>query len=193
MKSIFIKKSIVNNTDHPEVLSVKFNCSTDVRNRYFLKDEFLQQLVKLKLIGVRVCILESVDIYSLYEILVKVLPDIRQIFPVRINLDYKATSLVFLKNIKSIVDGFQLDLKIPLKQAYTEDEKFRYGKIYQNDTFLPIYQYRDNMLNVISLIDDMKLTIYRTATKDLTEDDVEYVLKFAKELKGDYFLDKDVM
>lgn len=167
---------------------LEYELSKDVKNKYFLKDELINHIVKLKMLGAKLCILTGDNLYSLQDDIVKILPDLRIHLPVRIKLDYDSTSLVFLKKTIHLVNGYELDIKIPLKQSYTEEEKIRFKEIY-SPVDINIFNYRDNILNVISLIDDLKLTTYNTFKDDrLTYEDISYMLLFSKELNGDYFL-----
>lgn len=184
------KQSLLYTEDElPDIATLKLNISLFYKeNNYFELDDLIKKLVMLKFKKIEYLSLTG-NIYENLDILSRnVIPELNLLYPVVINLneyDDNNLSLVTIKTLKSLVNGFILNIPIPLQTTYTEDQKNRYSTVIRRD----IYTYRNNILNYISLIDDSKQTIYKTNFNNeiLSSEDKDYIVEFSKSLNSDYF------
>ncbi len=117
------------------------------------------------------------------ERLIKILPKLKNKIPIRIDTNGQLPHEV--ARLLPFVDGFALDIKIPIKDNYSYDEFARFQKILG---VTDIKKYSENIRKTIKLIDNMKLTLFRTVKYPfLREEDIEQINSFAFNFKSPHY------
>ncbi len=160
--------------------------SYDGRSPFFTYDELSSKLEFLKLLGVELIIISGGEPF-LSSGLSDAVKFIRQKmgFPVRIDTNGTFPEKIadFIK--RDIVDGFALDVKIPLKNSFTDEEKNRFKEILFSNPSVSdkkLLNYVKNVKKSIELIKQFiftrskKFTIFRTVRYPLLkEEDFEFI------------------
>lgn len=183
---ILFDKLVVTAKDHPGKLSVIsyvdvsvcnlncYNChnkwyynnNTEVfpknkeKYRFASREYIIKEVKDAVKMGIELFIISGGEPTMFSDELLKILPEIREIVPIRI--DTNGTHPEEVEKLKEYVDGFAVDIKIPLEDkpevsGYTKGLQ----KIIGEDS-ITIKQYMESVKRTIELVDDMKYTIYRT-------------------------------
>jgi len=182
--SPFLKLDIpVTFKDHPGVQSAvlytdinlcNLNCF-QCHNRHaysgkeerFTHEELREKLSMLKLLGVELIIVSGGE-PTLEENLEEGLRLIKELgFPVRVDTNGTNPEVVERLIEKRLVDGFAVDVKIPLKGEYTPSELQRFKRILFSDDGVPdeaVYEYANRLRITINTIRRYSLpfTLFRT-------------------------------
>ena len=203
MQTPFLKDHLIFSCgDHPDKISIvaytnvlKCNLScTNCHNRetarklkqtfsYMSLDELENNLKSGILMGVELLVIsggEPTLQYSKFETLLK---KIKQNIPIRMDTNGLLPDVV--EKIKPNVTGFAVDIKIPIKDTYTEEELNRYRTILGIDD---IVGYSANVSKTISIVDGMENTLFRTVKyPNLIQDDIDYISNFVKSLSSKHY------
>lgn len=190
--------------DHPGVQSILFytnfhlcnlNCY-QCHNRHYFRgkakflsyDELSQRLSMAKLLGVELVIVSGGE-PTLEPKLAEGLEFIKNLgFPVR--LDTNGTRPEKIEELieKELIDGLAVDVKVPLLDEYTPEQKERFKRILFSTNDVPdekLYDYANNLKLTIELIKRYSLpfTILRTVEYPiLTSEDKELITGVVKSL-----------
>ncbi|NLE06477.1 MAG: glycyl radical-activating protein, partial [Crenarchaeota archaeon] len=82
-------------------------------------------------------------------------------------------------------EGFAIDIKIPIKQSYSEEELERFKEILGISS---VEKYAKNLSKTIKMIDGMPLTLFRTVKySHLSDEDSIAITEFANTLKSPHY------
>ena len=154
-------------------------------------EKLLDKLNKLKLLGVELIIISGGE-PLLAKNLIEGLKFIKQAgFPVRVDTNGTLPEKIEYLIGKKVVDGFALDIKIPLKSAYSGDEIERFNEILfsqkeKNRKKIQFYvrKIKESVkkINKLAIANDFQYTILRTVRYPLLkEEDIRVIEKFAEE------------
>jgi len=120
------------------------------------------------LFGIELIIISGGEPTLVATELIPIIEYIRNTFPdLKIRIDTNGQLPNNIQLLKPYVDGFALDLKIPIKSEYSDDEQKRYSKIIGKNN---IITYKNNILESINIIRDMPYTIFRTVKYPILTD-----------------------
>ncbi|WP_456437333.1 radical SAM protein [Desulfurobacterium sp.] len=164
--------------------------SFDSRSGFISYEKLSEKLDKLKLLGVELIIISGGE-PTLEKRLEEGLKFIRKAdFPVRIDTNGTLPDRIEELIRNKMVDGFALDIKIPIKDVYSDEEKARFKQILfsnklENDEKLSWYV--ENLkksvekIKKFTLENGSQLTILRTVRYPLlTEKDLSDIRTFAE-------------
>lgn len=115
--------------------------------------------------------------------IIETLNNTSKTLPVRIDTNGQLPKEV--ARLCSLVDGFAVDIKIPIKDVYTEDETIRFRKILGVHN---IQKYAENIKKTVSQVDGMELTLFRTVEYPvLTDEDKQSIRNFVATLKSPHY------
>ena len=118
-----------------------------------------------------------------YQALIPVIRSIKGRIPVRVDTNGQSPKAVVA--LLEFVDGFAVDIKIPLKLVYTGEDTQRFQEILGIED---IENYRDNLIETIALVDGMKFTLFRTVKyPDLLPEDIDCINDFVSRLKSKHY------
>ena len=147
--------------------------------------DFLTKLTKAKMYGIDHIHIEGEESHHHFRFLVQVLPELKLISPVRLTVD--GCRFLLVEKLKGMVDGFCVDIRLPLQPSYTQaDKMFCRGTLgeYRNPT-----QYREMIRKVVNAVDDMPLTLFRIRNIGLIgEEGKASILKFLDNVKSPVIL-----
>jgi pyruvate formate lyase activating enzyme len=201
----FLKADIpVTFNDHPGVQSAvlytdinlcNLNCfQCHNRNTYngdgrrFTAGELKEKLSMLKLLGVELLIVSGGE-PTLVEGLRTWLKFLKKHFPVRVDTNGTKPEIVKTLIAEGAVDGFAVDIKIPLKKHYSEEELRRFKKILfstENIKDRAVYHYAEQVLKTLKVLKEKPLpfTILRTINYPLlTGEDAKAIKALAEPLR----------
>jgi len=202
----FLKNSLLFSTkDHPGYIStISFvdisncnlacidchnmhSCKQNYDKHFYKREDFLENLENSVLLGTSEIFIISGGEPTLHTPkLVEELVEIKNRFPdLKIRIDTNGQRPKDVFQLKGYVDGFGVDIKIPIKEKYTPEEIERFRKILGIKF---INQYKNKLLKTISIVDDMPFTVFRTVRYNyLTEEDINSIETFCKTLKCEHF------
>jgi len=203
--SPFLKLDIpVTFNDHPGVQSAvlytdinlcNLNCF-QCHNRHaysgkaekFTEEELKEKLTMLKLLGVELIIVSGGE-PTLEENLEEGLKLIKELgFPVRVDTNGTNPEVVERLIESNLVDGFAVDVKIPLKSEYTPEELQRFKRVLFSDEEAPdkvVYSYAEKVRLTIDILRSYPLpyNLFRTVNYPLlTEEDRQTIREELKSL-----------
>jgi pyruvate formate lyase activating enzyme len=154
----------------------------------FTDEELKEKLTMLKLLGVELIIVSGGE-PTLEENLEEGLRLIKEVgFPVRVDTNGTNPEVVERLIEKKLVDGFAVDVKIPLKDEYTPSELQRFKRVLFSDEGVPdkaVYEYANKLRITINTIKKYSLpfTLFRTVNYPLlTEEDRQTISEELKSL-----------
>lgn len=104
---------------------------------------------------------------------------------VKIRIDTNGQLPDEVEKIKPFVDGFAVDIKVPIKERYGKIEKERFSQILGIDD---VNYYMKNLSRTIELVDGMLCTLFRTVKyKYFLDDDIEKIDNFVRDLKSPHY------
>jgi len=189
--------------DHPNVLSMvlyptfkcNLNCyhchNREARSMSFpvMDDDTLQEkLEHALLLGVKWIIISGGEpTLCNIDTLVYYIQFIKS-YGFNIRIDSNGTNPEKIRQLIPHVDAFAIDIKIPIKESYTDDELRRYSTILFSidSNHKGVLSYKEKLLDSIQMINASNVrndTIYRTVEYPLlTQDDKNAINNFTKSL-----------
>ena len=114
-----------------------------------------------------------------------------QSYGFNVRIDSNGTNPNRIKRLLPYVNGFAIDIKIPIKESYTEEELRRYSTILYstNSNHKGVIDYKNNLIETLEAINTSSVrndSIYRTVEYPLlTEDDKRVIRNFVKSIGVD--------
>jgi pyruvate-formate lyase-activating enzyme len=193
---------ILTTIDHPNITSLELftnnkkcnlrcfkchNISNPEPKNYLTKEELENEVINAQKMGAKLCIICGGEPTFFTDEIIECLPIIKKYLKVRIDSNGQQPNKI--KQLKPFVDGFALDIKIPIKHYYN-GEKPRYAKILgikQKN----INNYVLNLLESISLVDKMNYTLYRSVLyPQFTTKDIVDISDFMNAFENTHYFNK---
>lgn len=143
-------------------------------------DQMLMALVNYQLLGVEMIQVRGGDPFLLVGNLLPVLSIIQANFRVRVMTSVSRVPVV--ERLKALVDGFMVDLKVPMREPEVEDRVFSEWAL---GTSKALEQHQDDLRQVVELVDGMGCTFYGCSNYGrMSVEQRESLVEFAKEKKS---------
>jgi len=111
-----------------------------------------------KSLGVELLIISGGEPLMLYDKLVDTIKEIKKNIEIPIRIDTNGSLPDKASLLKNFVDGYGIDIKMPMKDYYTKDEEKMIKDFLKINN---IYDYRDKVLSTVKIANDMKYTHLR--------------------------------
>lgn len=155
------------------------------KHKLLIPDDFVKEVMRYEVMGAEMLSFRGgeltnyvSDIQSLMELLITELP-------IRIHTNGLRT--MSIKRLIPSVDGFCVDIKLPLKDSYSQEERERYQSLVAIAKCS--YSYRDSMRESLHLVDGLQFTYYTCTTfKWLSEKEQQEIRDSVKGLKSPFIL-----
>ncbi|SNR92139.1 radical SAM protein [Desulfurobacterium atlanticum] len=163
----------------------------DPSTQFASYEKLLDKLNKLKLLGVELIIVSGGE-PLLEKRLKEGLKFIKQLgFSVRVDTNGTLPETIEQLIREKVVDGFALDVKIPIKSVYFDDEIERFNEILyskkeKNEKKIKLYVQKIKKsiekIKKLAIANDFQYTILRTVKYPLLkEEDIEEIKRFVRE------------
>jgi len=145
------------------------------------KEYLIHKLVLGKLLDVDLVIVEGIP--STVIELMKVLPSVRAMFPTVLHV--QGNNPFLMSKLLPFVDGFIVDVKIPLRTSYNKRQARRCRRIL-GDPY--IYTYRDVTHACVSIAQQKALSVFRIIdSKHFLTCDRNYVIDYFMQFNNEFY------
>lgn len=190
-------RCLISNIDHPgktsfilytDTQKCDLNCygchnkrEKVTKKEYMSGDVLYEEAYNAYRLGAKVCIICGGCPLFFTDQIIETISIFKKFFKIRIDTNGQHPDEV--EKIISYVDGFGVDIKLPIKEKYNGEAR-RYREIIGTKD---INKYKDNLLKTINMVDLMPLTLYRTVIYPLfTPGDMVDIVDFTNGLNRNH-------
>jgi len=134
--------------------------------------EFSSKIVKSNLLGVEAVFISG-ETHKFLKFFTTILPMFYRTIPTIICIE--GCRALFLNRVKDYVSGICLDIKLPIKEEYTKEDRSFFRR---TGEYRPPERYKDNILDIISEIVNKKYSILRIDGSLMSEENLLITKKF---------------
>ena len=141
--------------------------------------EFFSRLIKASLLGASIAQIEGGETHSYLRFLTFILPLIKHKIPVRLCVD--ACRTAFVDKISQHTDGMCLDIRLPLKEEYTREDR---DACKTSGEYRSPMQFRDDVIATAKLVDHKPLTMFRVHREFMSKRDIEETRNYLRDFRS---------
>lgn len=150
---------------------------------YLTLDELQKNIRNGMLMGTDMIIISGGEPTLHTDIIIDCLKELGKPLPIRMDTNGQLPNEV--ARLLPYVDGFAVDIKVPIKNEYTEEELIRFREIIGVDD---VVKYAQNLEKTIKLVDGKELSLYRTVGYPMFQkQDKLAISEYASNLKSPHY------